>query len=368
MNPKTPFMKTVSLAAILVASVILTVPISANDFDNQHWAALTPPDAGLSQFVNALVVYNGDLIAAGGFVTAGKDTVNSIARWDGKRWRPLGTGVDGPVMCLTVYKGELIAGGEFRKAGGSAANCIARWNGTDWKPLGFGVRGSGKSDWVHIAAMVEYDGDLVVGGRFSYAGNVQIQSMARWDGSTWREVPYEYAGDIRSFAVYDQALIAAGDISEPSSGSVVLRFDGKETWSTLGTGAPDDEVDALLTTPTGLVAGGKFTKIGGISAIGIASWNGSEWQPLGSGLGQNVWSLAENNGQVVAGGANGAIGTWNGTSWDSFGTGTSGDINAMTIFNGKLIVGGAFRRAGQARANHIAVWDQTSGLAADEGK
>ena len=89
----------------------------------------------------ALAVYEGDLIAAGNFTTAGGVTVNRIARWNGETWSALGSGLNDAVGALAVYNGELIAGGRFTTAGGVKANQIARWDGYQWQPLGGGVTG-----------------------------------------------------------------------------------------------------------------------------------------------------------------------------------------------------------------------------------
>jgi hypothetical protein len=51
-----------------------------------------------------------------------------------------------------------------------------------------------------------------------------------------------------------------------------------------------------------LIAGGSFTTAGGISANRIATWDGTSWQPLGSGMNGEVMSLTVYNGQLIAGG------------------------------------------------------------------
>ncbi|MBM3318047.1 MAG: hypothetical protein FJY75_09375, partial [Candidatus Eisenbacteria bacterium] len=94
---------------------------------------------GVNEAVQALALYQGDLIAAGAFHTAGDILVRYIARWDGSRWHPLGAGLNSLVYALAVYDGELIVGGAFSQAGGSAAANIAAWNGTSWRPLGSGA-------------------------------------------------------------------------------------------------------------------------------------------------------------------------------------------------------------------------------------
>jgi hypothetical protein len=77
------------------------------------------------------MIWNGDLIAGGEFTTAGGQTVNSIARWDGSEWHPFTSGgqigVNSNVSALTVWNGDLIAGGSFTMAGGQTVNRIAAW-------------------------------------------------------------------------------------------------------------------------------------------------------------------------------------------------------------------------------------------------
>ena len=46
----------------------------------------------------------------------------------GSAWQPLDSGIDNWVKALTVYNGELIAGGDFTIAGGVSVNHIDRWD------------------------------------------------------------------------------------------------------------------------------------------------------------------------------------------------------------------------------------------------
>jgi hypothetical protein len=75
-----------------------------------------------------------------------------------------------------------VAGGRFTVAGGVSANCIARWDGTSWSALGSGM------NCVSPAASclsVLPNGDLVAGGRFTSAGGVSANGIARWNGTSW---------------------------------------------------------------------------------------------------------------------------------------------------------------------------------------
>ena len=66
-----------------------------------------------------------------------------MAKWDGQSWSALGDGVLGNVRALAVFDDGtgpgLYVGGNFRTAGGNTVNCIARWDGTCWTGIQGGV-------------------------------------------------------------------------------------------------------------------------------------------------------------------------------------------------------------------------------------
>src|SRR5256885_7069603 len=94
--------------------------------DNSVYAVAAMPDGGL--------------IAGGRFAMAGGVAANCIARWDGRAWNPLGTGItSGTVLSMaSLPNGDLIVGGGFITAGGLTAHGVARWNGSSWSSLGAG--------------------------------------------------------------------------------------------------------------------------------------------------------------------------------------------------------------------------------------
>lgn len=73
-------------------------------------------------------------------------------------------------------------GGEFNGGfPGIVASGIVAWNGSEWNALGSGIQlgeEGGNYQWVH--AMTAYDGMLMVGGRFTHAGNKVSSSLAAW--------------------------------------------------------------------------------------------------------------------------------------------------------------------------------------------
>jgi hypothetical protein len=58
------------------------------------------------------------------------------------------------------------------------------------------------------------------------------------------------------------------------------------------------------------LAAGNFSLVNGVAAGNIARWNGTAWQPMGSGFNDQVYALALlPNGSVVAGGVFSQSGT-----------------------------------------------------------
>lgn len=83
----------------------------------------SPSWPGVNGDIRAITVFNGELIIAGSSI-AGKTPANGIASWNGSSWSVLGSGLrsefgmPGQVEALAVFNGKLIAGGGFTSAGG----------------------------------------------------------------------------------------------------------------------------------------------------------------------------------------------------------------------------------------------------------
>ena len=70
-----------------------------------------------------------NLYAGGDFTTAGGVPASNIAKWDGRAWSALGSGLDDEVWALAADgTGRLLVGGHFSLAGTNAGPCIARAN------------------------------------------------------------------------------------------------------------------------------------------------------------------------------------------------------------------------------------------------
>ncbi len=322
------------------------------------------------------------LVVGGEFTVAGAALASRIAAWDGSAWQSLGTGISGSVgigsnvvrvNALTTYDGLLIAAGSFTTAGGVAASAIAAWDGVSWQPLGSGVSTPGPGAVYSVSALTVSGNDLIVGGAFTTAGGQPAVGIARWDGSAWHPLgPGEFYG-VNALGVYQGELVAAGEYYAPGGLPVqhLVRWDGS-SWTALGAGA-NGQVLALAEFNNELIAAGSFTTAGGVSANRIARWNAASWQPLGTGISgpsccPSVHTLTVYNGELIAGGnfptaggvAANAIARWNGLGWAPLASGvglaTYPTVNALAVYDGALVAAGIFAGAGGIVAGNIARW------------
>ncbi len=148
----------------------------------------------------------------------------------------------------------------------------------------------------------------------------------------------------------------------------------------LGTGGANGlngTVNAILADGSDVYVGGSFTTAGGITARAVARWNGSSWSALGEGMFHtstaNVFSLAKLGGYLYACGvftnAGGGVITrniarWDGTKWESLGSGIGNEAisgasraTALTVWGNDLFVVGIFETAGVCDAEYIARWN-----------
>jgi hypothetical protein len=149
-------------------------------WDGTNWSAL---GSGMNSWVHALAVRGSTLYAGGDFTTAGGMPAFRVGRWDGTNWSALAEGLNGNVRSLLVREADLYVGGYFTTAtntGGVAVtvNRIARWDGRAWSPLGSGMSGE-------VNALAVMEADLYAGGAFFRAGEVSANGIAKWDGSAW---------------------------------------------------------------------------------------------------------------------------------------------------------------------------------------
>ncbi|QOC21811.1 hypothetical protein IC757_12305 [Wenzhouxiangella sp. AB-CW3] len=387
-------------------------------FDGDGWT----PIGGTDGTVSSLQVFDdgsGDgpaLYVGGKFSTVGSANATNIARWDGKDWSDLDGGVEGgsavqsaQVVAMTVFDdgtgSDLYVGGIFESAGEQTVNQVARWDGNAWSALGVGLNGGTNpfvSDFQVFDDGSGNDAILYVGGSFQSAGGVDADNIARWNGSAWSALTSELNGAVRSMTTFDlgagEALYATGPFTQAGSQTVngIARWDGA-TWSALGSGIDYEEGTAqgrelqVFDDGSGpaLYVGGEFDSAGGVASDRVAKWDGVSWSGLDGGVSDGSYQIVSamlpyddgsgHGERLYVGGSFGQAGNaiaenlaiWDDASWWVPGQGFNHvvfDISVLDDGSGPaLYSGGNFAFAGGIAANRVARWDGSYWQALGEG-
>ena len=277
--------------------------------------------------------------------------------WDGRFSFP-GLGVNDYVMAIAVSGSDVYVGGKFTRAGDIQANRIAKWNGSRWSTLGSGVNG--------VVNSIAVSGSLVyAGGGFTQAGDVLANRIAKWDGTRWSPLGSGIDGPVYAVAVRDSSVYAGGLFAHAGGvqANNIARWDGS-TWSSLGSGV-DNQVNGIAVSAQNVYAGGAFKKSGEVDVNWIATWDGNQWSALGSGVNNAVTSVACRDDNVFVGGffskadtvGAKSVARWDGTKWHPMGNELTNDVYTLTTDRSNVYVGGFGIRIGGADAHHVAKWD-----------
>ena len=327
------------------------------------------------------------LYAGGGFTQAGSTSANHIVRWKNGAWSAVGSGLDADVYALCTFNDgsglALYAAGAFASSGGAPLLHVAKWNGARWIAVGSGVDDSARA----MKVWNDGSGSaLYVGGDFKNAGSIPALGIARWKNAAWSDVgggvDAPMNASVRAFAVLDSggasALYIGGSFVHAGGNpaSNIARWTGS-IWA-LGLPGTDGPVSSLATFELGGVpavfAGGDFHLLGGQPIRGVGAWASGQWWPLGGGLNGNVMSLAlfdDGGGTALYAGGSFVhdpthaqadhLARWDGSNWQPLGSGLDGSAAAIASgpdANGgtALYAGGLFHCAGALASTYIAEW------------
>jgi hypothetical protein len=271
----------------------------------------------------------------------GRSSVRSIP--GDENWIPRfgPAGADAPVRAILEHDGDLVIGGDFTQVRGVEAAFVARIRDFEGLPLGAGVNG-------RVLALASHEGDVIAGGEFSEAGGAPASRVARWDGVAWTALGDGLPGDVHALHSHAGQLWAGGEFP----GHVAV-WDGT-SWSIPDAGT-DDWVRAFATHEGLLYAAGDFTQAGSQAAFRVARWTGSGWEPAGlPGFDAPVFALLSHEGYLWAGGLFSEadlqparrVARWDGFGWSPAGSGFDDFVWDLTGIDGGVVAAGAFRRDG----------------------
>lgn len=214
-------------------------------WDGSSWRAMA---LGLGGAVQGLAIGPFGEVLAGGLFPDG------VARWDGVTWN--GTGLTVPILPFTKVTLLPLPNGHVL-VGGSYVSGIKEWDGATWTQVTT-TAGSGPM------AMLG-NGDLVVAS----GGQVRV-----WNGTAMQNLGPSFAGSVFTLLrLPDDSVLAGGTISASGATPILrlARWDGT-TWRQVGAGA-NGSLQHLRWRADGTVwAAGAFTMLDGVASGGLGTF------------------------------------------------------------------------------------------------
>jgi hypothetical protein len=237
----------------------------------------------------AIARFDSSLYVGGAFYLAGNHSTPYLAVWKNNQWdTTFPFHPNNVVENILTYNNELYTCGVFDSINNISCKGIAKWNGLTWQAVGnnYDFTNSGMG----IFDMCFYHGNLFISGTFrDPVGNTC--RLARWNGFAWQFYTNEVRGSlagINDMKVYNNELYIGGRylMSDGNITNCIMKWNDT-IWSDVGGGI--DLLSNQFPTIKGMIVHnnklycvGSFEKVGGIAALGLASWDGVNWCGYGT--------------------------------------------------------------------------------------
>jgi uncharacterized delta-60 repeat protein len=321
------------------------------------------PGTGANGIVNDLALLsNGEVLAAGNFITVNGTPRNFIARLDTQGaldsgFNPGGT-LDAVVNSMARQPdGKLIIGGTFTNINQISRRHVARLN-ADGSLDGSFDPGSGVDSGNAIvnAVALQSDGKVLLAGTFTSVDGVARNGLARLNDNGGLDSGYNpmpSSANVIGLAVQpDDKVLIGGSFTKVNGTNRAniarLNTDGTlDTTFNPGTGANSGVRSILVRTNGSLIIGGSFTLYNGTNRNSIAGLNADGSLDPTFNVGTGVFSgsptlvdtlALQSDGKVLVGGN---FGTYNGVGAESLVL-LNTDGTRDTNFDTRTLSGGGF--------------------------
>lgn len=303
----------------------------------QSWGQL--PGGSLDGTVSSIISFDGYRWISGNFSHAGAMPADFVVRHDGVNWvsTPPTTA---PIRAFCIWNNTLYGAGAFTV--GPNTYGATKWNGTNWEY--FGILNTG----YYFSRITVLNNQLVFAGRALSVDFIQINHMAKWDGSNWLSLPITIEcswltlPNVRTIKTINSQLFVGGDISDVNgiSSNLAFKTDGSSVVP-LGL-EPNYFVSDFAKYHDSVFCVGSFP-FGPFPANqgspGIVKTNDIVWQQVDHGLKLKGIALATTFADLYVGGEHtnwcfntpcnhadvGNLGRWNGVTWANESTGLFSD-------------------------------------------
>jgi len=294
----------------------------------QYWEEVSFPSHWPYQIRSMYADEESGRLWIGGWINSSYYNNESLhmCYWDGSEMTCLDDEFGNLILAITKFQGSIYVGGFLTSVNGEPCG-LARFDGEGFVPV--------ISENVGIWGLDVVDDYLVVSGSFTEIEGIPFNRIARFDGTTWSEMPGSFAP------------------SSIMSANGVARFN-----------------DAYV------VFGNFYNYVDGQEYRLISQYINGAWQPMGNAL-QGMaapFSLEVFQGSlflggdfsVLAGNAGNMIQRWDGNSWHAVGGHLTDELNSFSytasvrdfqIYHDKLYICGVFNFAGGMPAEGFVAWD-----------
>ncbi len=343
---------------------------------------LAPPTS-----INALEADGDQLLAGGGFIEIGGVSASRIARYDPQMgtWNSLGASLNDIVFAIATDVDAIYVGGDFSTVNGLPTDGVARFDrvGATWQALGMGTFTGGS-----VRGLASVDSHVYASGVFTSMDGVLANNIARYDvmSNSWHALGDGLTGTVTGASgfmrAHDNQVYVGGSFQHAggeTQNSVARLIAASGQWQPLGAGsvaAANGSVDEILTSGGQTYLVGRFTEIGGVSAVKIAQMDCGSLQisPLGGIADHQI--IGAVNAAVVHGGWLYIGGNFLGVGgvpanrlaryhlssgqWEAVGATLDGDVQELYADGNDLYVAGFFDNAGTLPARRVARLDLTT--------
>lgn len=225
------------------------------------------------------------------------------SNWDKRFGIP---GLNGVVSAMAVRGDEIVVGGNFTVAGNLNVSSMAIWNKTthQWKPLNNGLSGG------TISAIAVYKEIIFVAGDFKLAYGKKISPIVKFENDTWQSLadsisPVDSAA-IKTLHIKNDSLFVGGLFNgvngNPTQNLAVYSITNKN-WTTFGNNGTDGPINSIVSDEGSIYVGGDFIFAGNIEAYNVAKLTHGIWESVGDGTQGIVHSLLFHKSNLYAGGS-----------------------------------------------------------------
>lgn len=350
--------------------------------DGDRWRSLVTTNN--NYIFNLAVTDGGDVYVGGEFNQSTSANKMGIAKLNGTQWSSVQGEISGSIHSMTVAGDWIYVGGWLSQVGTTPAMNVARWNRVteEWGTLG-AKPGPGPDiehffDTLNYVSAIAVKGDDVyLGGQFNRAGGIRANNIVRWNSATdtWTSLGSGINGSVASILFNNDDMYVAGRFlgagDQLHAKNIALWKD--DTWHALDTGT-NEAIWAMGLRGSELFVGGAFTRAGTIDANYLAVWNteSKSWGTVGEGINNDflpvITALALTDRKLYIGGTFNRAGdkpasniaSWDGSEWNSLGSGVNGYVYQIGVYSNKVYVTGAFSEAGAKASIYFGIYTDLS--------